>query len=153
MMKCYLCGGEMVEQRGERLEMEMFDTGVYSVDGVDFEQCTKCGETLLPPDTCDTLDKEHKRLIDSMVRQFPLSEFVTAAETAKMLGLTPAELRTHPRIRRGFVYHVRLGREVLYLKPSLLLYGVCGDGRFFLKMKGKDGGLVRTCDGKDKCSS
>lgn len=128
-MKCYECGGTYQNDYGELM---LFDDsiGQYSVSGIHYEKCDGCGELMFPSETIDVIERVRERLLMEAIRSEPIQYFISAAETATMLGISRQALHKHRRIRRGFIYHTTIGGIALYHKKSVDEYMSNGDGRF-----------------------
>jgi hypothetical protein len=128
-MKCYECGGKYQEKSGQ-LHLVDECVGRYTVDSVKYYRCSGCGEYMFPPRTASAIERERKKVLDGLVQAQPLSAFLTAAETADLLGISRQALHKHRRIRRGFIYQAKFGDKTVYLKESARRFMEKGDGRF-----------------------
>jgi len=130
-MLCLKCGVEYEERRGDLIINDDF-VGSYSVSSATWKECPECGRRLFNPQTLERMEAERQRTLDSLLRQRPIGDFLTATETAALLGISRQALHKHRRIRRGFIYSIRRNGKTEYLKESVLLYKKTGDGRFSL---------------------
>jgi hypothetical protein len=130
-MKCYQCGGEYQEKRG-RLQLKDKWIGAYAVDAVHYYECDTCGDLLLPPETTKIFESRREEILNSWIEGQPLDSFLSAAQTATLLGISRQALHKHIRIRRGFIYQTKFYRRIVYLRKSVLLFKKTGDGRFSL---------------------
>ena len=128
-MKCHKCGKVLVERHG-RLEVNDKYIGPYSVDNVVYSECIDCKDRIFPLKTLISLERERERCTDKLVRDYSFDSFVTAREAADFLGISRQALHKHRRIRRGFIYQTKFGGKPVYLRQSVLLFKLTGDGRF-----------------------
>lgn len=131
-MKCYDCGGSMVEHRGN-LELPSKMLGSFELINVTFYKCDQCGEIIIPEPTWLLADQQEEELVKGILRNLPLKEFVSTATAAEMLGMTRQALHKHRRIKKGFVYSINHEGKVFYHRESLSLFKETGDGRLRLK--------------------
>ena len=47
IMKCAACGGDMIEKNGD-LDLRIHEK-LYIVRNINYEECSKCGETVIKP--------------------------------------------------------------------------------------------------------
>ena len=128
-MRCPECGGHYRPRKGQ-LRIPDSTVGEIVLSNVDYSLCQQCQDILLPLRTVGKIDKKRQELIDKWLQARPLSEFVSAAKTAEMLGITRQALNKHHRIRKGFIYQtVSAGRKV-YLTESARQFMAKRDGRF-----------------------
>jgi hypothetical protein len=64
MMRCYECGGTYLEQHGR------LDCDGDIATGVDWHECDRCGQKLLPLETCEALEKARKGRYYTMGRKW-----------------------------------------------------------------------------------
>lgn len=128
-MKCYECGGTYLAKHGH---LEMIDKyiGMYAVRDIDYYKCDNCGGMLFPPKSSQIIENKRIEIRDQLINTQPLDSFLSASETASLLGITRQALHKHRRIRRGFIYQTHLGGKIVYLKQSVLLFMETEDGRF-----------------------
>ena len=125
------CGGVYHKKKDELL---LYDgsIGPYSVVDVSYEQCSKCGELMFPPETLRIIEETRNRKREEFIRNEPVGNFISAAETAAILGISRQALHKHRRIRRGFIYSTTIGDIKVYHRKSVELFKSDGDGRFLL---------------------
>ena len=128
-MKCYQCGGEYQKKRGY-LQLTDKWIGAYAVDAVHYFKCDTCGDLLLPPETTKILESKREQVLDRWIKSQPLDSFLSAVQTAPLLGISRQALHKHIRIRRGFIYQTTFYGRIVYLRKSVLLFKQTGDGRF-----------------------
>jgi len=131
-MRCYNCGEKYRKHHGN-LTLDDKYIGSYNIVNVDFFKCQNCGKILLPEKTLSKCEYELKRIRDELVRKFPIDEFISSTETARILNISRQALHKHKRIRRGFIYSTKFAGKIFYLKKSVLIFKEKGDGRFVLK--------------------
>lgn len=130
-MRCGECEGEMISLHGT-MEIVSNFLGSYQLHNVDFWECLECHDRILPAETWTAADREEERLIKEKVGRLPVIEFLSASETANILGMTRQALHKHRRISRGFVYTIVIDGKRLYHRGSLERFMRIGDGRFLL---------------------
>lgn len=130
-MKCHSCKGEY-QRRKDTLKLPDDHVGSLVVYDVDYLVCEDCDDYLLPLETAKKVEDERDRKISEILSSRPISEYISAAETATLLGITRQALHKHRRISRGFIYQVQFGEKTVYLKKSVLRFKETGDGRFLL---------------------
>ena len=130
-MRCHQCGGPFSQRKGS-LKLSDDSVGPYTVDNIAYLECDKCKEYLFPYSTAKKIETVCDHKLDGLLKSQPIGEYLTASEAARILGITPQALSKHRRIRRGYIFQLRFGNGVVYLKKSVLLFKKGGDGRFLL---------------------
>lgn len=128
-MRCYSCGGTYKEKHG-KLNLSDDFIGSYSVYDVDYHKCNKCGGLLFPLPTARVVEEKRDSVIDGYIKSESIGNFISSAETAKILEISRQALSNDRRIRRGFIYGIKIGKITLYHKKSVELFKCAGDGRF-----------------------
>jgi hypothetical protein len=128
-MKCRECGGDF-QQKFDRFETNDPLVGTISIQGFPYYKCDKNGEILLSNEMSKALDEARNNRIQQLLREYPVSEFISAEETAELLGITKQALHKNRRIRNGFIYQVVFGGVPVYLSQSVIQFMKTGDGRF-----------------------
>jgi hypothetical protein len=131
-MKCYSCESTYNEYKGS-LVLESKFIGSYTVSLSQYYKCSGCGELLLPKEASSIMEAREKELLDELIRNLPVNQFITAAEAAEMLGITRQAFHKHQRIKKGFIYSALIGGKRLYSKKSVQLFKETKDGRFPLQ--------------------
>jgi hypothetical protein len=85
--------------------------------------------------TAKRIEERRYEILKQWLQSQPLNAFISATETASILGISRQALHKHKRIRRGFIYCTTFGEKKvrLYLKNSVLQFKKTGDGRFPLR--------------------
>jgi len=130
-MKCYKCGGHYQEKHDSYIWDDPF-VGKLQIKGQLYYQCTKCEDILLSSEMASEIDKTARERRQALISQFPLSDFLSAKQTASLLGVTRQALNKNRRIKRGFIYQSSLDGVNYYLKQSVVQYQKSQDGRFLL---------------------
>lgn len=131
-MKCDNCGGDSVEVLGTVREKDP-RIGEYEIQNAKYFECTSCKDRVYPIETARRLDSERKNVLSAMIKRLPIGRFITAAETAEMLGITRQALHKHRRVRKGFIYQTDISGKTVYHRESAELFKKTGDGRFPLE--------------------
>lgn len=127
-MACLECGGKLKKINGIYLWRHKF-LGTLSLDGMEYEKCEKCGDVLLPSQTCRKMDIEEKKVLNDWLLSQPLNSFWKSKHVVKLLGFSRQALHKHPKYR-GLIFHLEYEEEVYYLRKSVELFKKHGDGRF-----------------------
>lgn len=128
-MKCYECGGNYVDFSGD-LELESNIIGKFSVPNVNYKRCKKCNDLMLSDETWEAVDATENRILITLLEKRPISDYISAAETASILGMSKQGLHKNKRIKNGFIFSIRHSGTTEYLRLSVLQYKKTGDGRF-----------------------
>jgi hypothetical protein len=131
-MKCHECGGDF-QQKSDLFETEDPLVGTIRVEGFPYYKCDKNGEILFTDEMTRALDEARNNRIQILLNEYPISDFIGAAATAELLGITRQALYKNRRINRGFIYQTVFGGTTVYLKESVIQYRKTGDGRFPLR--------------------
>jgi hypothetical protein len=128
-MKCFKCDGEYQLRKDHYVFEDPF-VGPISVAGKPFYKCDGCNEILLTDEIIDAIEDEREKKRTESLKEYPISDFISISESWKILGLTRQAFHKNQKIKRGFIYKVKIGSYTLYLKRSIDLYIKTGDGRF-----------------------
>jgi hypothetical protein len=128
-MDCLECGGTYTEKSGTYSLVDPY-VGEIIVEGVSYYRCDKCGDILFSVEMAQAIESERNKRIHEILNQFPIGDFISAAETASMLGISRQALHKNKRINHGFIYQTKSGPTTFYLKQSVQKYKEFGDGRF-----------------------
>jgi len=132
-MNCLQCGGTYTEKSGVYSLTDPY-VGEIIVHGVMYYQCDKCGDILYSEAMAQAIESERNERIHELLSWFPISNFISAADTASILGISRQALHKNRRINHGFIYQTKCGVFTLYLKQSVQQYKRTGDGRFPLHL-------------------
>lgn len=130
-MDCLECGGTYTEKSGTYSLVDPY-VGEIILEGLSYYQCDKCGDILYSAEMAQEIDSQRNKRIHEIIDRFPIGDFITAAETASMLGISRQALHKNRRINHGFIYQIKCGPTTHYLKESVQQYKKFGDGRFSL---------------------
>lgn len=131
-MDCLECGGTYTEKSGTYSLVDPY-VGRIVVQGVSYYQCDKCEDILYSAEMAQAIESQRNKRIHEMLNRFPIADFIGAAETASILGISRQALHKNSRINHGFIYQTRFRPITLYLKQSVQQYKKTGDGRFPLQ--------------------
>ena len=131
-MDCLECGGTYTEKSGIYSLADPY-VGQIVVQGVSYYQCDKCENILYSAEMAQAIESERNDCIHKILKRYPIGDFVGAAETSSMLGISRQALHKNRRIKHGFIYQTKCGPITLYLKQSVQQYKKTGDGRFPLR--------------------
>ena len=134
-MDCFKCGGTYTEKSGMYLLPDPY-VGKIIAQGVSYYQCDNCEDTLYSEEMAQAIESERNTRIQEILSQFPIRDFINAADTASVLGISRQALHKNSRIKHGFIYQTKFGVSTLYLKKSVQQYRKTGDGRFSLHSHG-----------------
>jgi hypothetical protein len=128
-MRCYKCGGTYIE-KSDLYEFVDPYVGPISVQGVPYFRCEKCDDTLFTVEMAQALEDARNNRRQELLNQIPISDFLSASETASLLGISRQALHKNRRIRRGFIHQITFGGATVYLRKSVIQFKKTGDGRF-----------------------
>ena len=106
--------------------------GDVSVPNIKMDSCTVCEYKLLLPGESDKVIDYVLKRESERTGMLPASGFVTEKEVAEILGETKQGVNKNKKIRSGFILFTYLSGRRLYLKKSVEMFKVRGDGRIFL---------------------
>lgn len=127
-MNCLECGGTYTEKSGIYVLDDPY-VGEISIKGVPYYQCDKCEDILYSAAMAKAIESERNKRIHERLSQFPISDFIGAAETASILGISRQALNKNRRINHGFIYQTKIAGLTVYLRQSVLKYKRTLDGR------------------------
>ena len=130
-MECSECNGTYRLRTDQYKYVDPY-IGSFSIEGKPYYKCDNCDEVLLTLETTEAIEEEKNKLLQELIGQFPVSDFITVAETLKLLGITRQGLHKNSKIQNGFIYKIKIGNSSLYLKQSVIRFKETGDGRFIL---------------------
>lgn len=133
-MRCYDCDAEYIELSGT-LVLEDDSIGKYTIDAPKYFKCSKCGELLFPEETLAIIEQKEEEILNRMLGQQPIANFISSKEAAEILGISRQAFHKHRKIKNGFIYSVRKNGTKFFHKKSVELFKQHGDGRFSLDPK------------------
>jgi len=125
------CGGVYEKMQGP-LEIDDRYVGLLKLESGDYYGCPDCKDRIYPLETARAIERVREKITEEILQAQPLYAFLSAADTATLLGITRQALHKNKRIRKGFIYRTGLGGLAVYLKKSVDLYQEKGDGRFLM---------------------
>lgn len=128
-MNCLECGGTYTEKFGNYVLLDPY-VGNITIKGVPYYQCDNCEDILYTEAIAQAIESERNNRIHEILSQYPISDFISAAETASLLGISRQALHKNRRINHGFIYQTKFAGLTVYLKQSVRKYIRTGDGRF-----------------------
>jgi hypothetical protein len=135
-MRCYKCGGTYIE-KSDLYEFVDPYVGPISVQGIPYFKCSQCDDVLFTVEMAQALEEARNNRKQEILNQFPISDFLSASETASLLGISRQALHKSRRIRHGFIHQTTFGGATVYLKKSVIQFKKTGDGRFPLYAGGR----------------
>ena len=130
-MRCLKCGGELTKERGSLVINRDF-IGSFTIDNVNYKKCSDCGSIRFPAATAKAIEAKELKIREALIGKLPVNEFIGATAAAEILGISRQAIHKHARIRRGFIYSIRIDNKIFYNRKSVQLYKEKGDGRFRL---------------------
>lgn len=132
-MNCALCNGETIEKTGEH-QFKSKVLGTIYVPHITFEECTECKNKIFSLEQSLVLLDYVREKEQKAIEKLPISGWISAAEAASILEMTRQGLNKNKKIKRGFIYSVKLGNSTVYNKKSVLQFKETNnkDGRFEL---------------------
>jgi len=131
-MDCLECGGSYTKKSGTYSLVDPY-VGRILIQGVVYYQCDRCEDILYTPEMAQAIESQRNGRIQEFLDRFPIGDFVGAAETASILGISRQALHKNRRIKRGFIYQTRFAGTTVYLRDSVTRFQRTGDGRFALQ--------------------
>lgn len=131
------CGSAYEKMQGP-LKIDDRYVGLLKLESADYYECPDCKDRIYPLDTARAIENKREKITEEILQAQPLQAFLSAADTAALLGITRQALHKNKRIRQGFIYRTCLGSLAVYLKKSVDLYRERGDGRFLLSELGNN---------------
>ncbi len=128
-MRCYECGGTYSE-KSDLFEFVDPYVGPISVQGIPYFQCDQCNDVLFTVEMSQALEEARNNRKQELLNQCPIGDFISASETASLLGISRQALHKNRRIRHGFIHQTTFGGATVYLKESVIQFEKTGDGRF-----------------------
>lgn len=131
-MDCLQCGAAYTKKSGTYSLPDPY-VGQIILQSVSYYQCDGCAHVLYSAEMARQIESQRNQSTQEILGQFPTRDFVTAAETASILGISRQALHKNRRISHGFIYQTTLGPTTFYLRRSIHQYKRFGDGRFSLR--------------------
>ena len=85
-MKCYECGGNYKLKSGS-LEFTDRFIGDYPVENIKYHKCDNCGDMLFSPEALKKIETTRSKILDDMLQNMPLSDFISGTNAARKLGI------------------------------------------------------------------
>lgn len=130
-MNCLQCDGTYIEKSGNYEIIDPY-VGKMIIQGVTYYQCDKCKDILYSEAMAQAIESKRNNRLHEILSKYPVSDFISAAETASILGISRQALHKNRRINHGFIYQTTFCGLNVYLKQSVQRYKKTGDGRFHL---------------------
>ena len=134
-MNCLECGGTYTKKSESYVLVDPYVRRII-IRGVPYYQCDKCEDILYSEEMAHAIESERNKRIREILSQFPISDFISAAETASILCISRQALHKNRRINHGFIYQTKSCGLTVYLEQSVQQYKKTGDGRFPLYFHG-----------------
>ena len=134
-MNCYECGG-VYQEKSDLLEILDPYVGKISIQGIPYYKCENCHDILYTEEMSRAIESKRNERIHELLNQFSISDFITVAEAASILGISRQALHKNRRINYGFIHQTKFGGASVYLRQSVLQFKKTGDGRYSLYLHG-----------------
>lgn len=128
-MNCLECGGTYTEKFGYYSLHDEY-VGNIIIKGIPYYQCDKCEDILYSKAMAQAIESERNKRIHYLLSQYPIGDFISATESASIMGISRQALHKNRRINHGFIYQAKFCGLTVYLKQSVQQYKKTGDGRF-----------------------
>lgn len=132
MTLCALCSGT-INKAAKSVEFNSIPLGKIFVPDILVYECEKCLDQTLDNEQSDLLIRKVKELENKAFAQLPIGEFMSAKETYGYLGISKQALSKDKKIKRGFIYSVKIGTQSFYYKKSVFRFKETRDGRIPLQ--------------------
>ena len=129
-MKCAFCNSKLIKTKGS-VKFNTRSLGSISVPNLNFLECTTCGEKLLEPKESDKAVSFISDMEQELINKLPISEFLSANESALLLGISKQAFSKHPK--KALIYSAKIGNKSYYHRKSVELLRTTGNGKFLLK--------------------
>ena len=120
-MNCALCNNKLTAKFGA-IDFHTQSLGRISVPNLNYLECEYCGEKLLSSTAGNKAAEYIAKQEQERINKLPIGEFITANESAEILGITKQAFSKNPKIRRGFIYASQIGDRKYYHKESVKLF-------------------------------
>ncbi len=130
-MNCALCNGPIIEKES-LYAFKSVILGEIVIPCVSFEECSICGDRTLSLADSESVIRYVRKKEMEAIRKLPAGELISADEAAEILGVTKQAFSKNPKIKRGFIFSINVGKRTLYFKNSVLKFKDSGDGRLQL---------------------
>jgi len=130
-MKCAECNGNLEKITGD-FKSKSKSLGNITVPEISYMICNNCGDILLDPEMAQKVTTFKKKSELELIMKLPVGEFLAVTEAIEILGITKQAFSKNNKIRRNFIYNIKMGKKKLYHKKSVELFKSKGDGRFLL---------------------
>jgi len=135
-MKCFDCNTEFVLRFGD-ITINDYWVGPVTVSGIDYKECPVCGDRLYTLESSRKIDEAKKKKLDSLIAKLPIGDFVSIREARAILNnISRQAFHKNHRIKRGFIYAIKIDDRWFYNKKSVQQFHKTGDGRFQLESQG-----------------
>jgi len=132
-MHCALCNGNTTKQTGEH-QFKSKILGQILVPHITFERCSECNnKTFSSEDSAALMAYVQKKERDA-IEKLPVSGWISATDAANVLGVSKQAFSKNPKIKRGFIYSIKIGDRKFYYKKSVQRFMETNDGRLQLAM-------------------
>jgi len=135
-MRCALCDGEYKKLKGG-IKFHSRVLGDVFVPNLKYLECSSCGEKLVNPKEGEKATAYLKNEEQKRINRLSVSDFISATEASKLLGISKQAFSKHPKIKRGLIYSVQIGNRRIYHKRSVVLFKETGNGKFLLSKQPK----------------
>jgi YgiT-type zinc finger domain-containing protein len=130
-MKCAECNGNLKIITGD-FKSKSKSLGNITVPEISYTICNNCGDILLDPEMAQKVTTFKKQRELELIMKLPVGEFLAVTEAIEILGITKQAFSKNNKIKRNFIYNIKMGKKKLYHKKSVELFKSTGDGRFLL---------------------
>lgn len=132
-MHCALCNGDTTKQTGDH-QFKSKVLGQILVPNITFERCSECGNKTFSPEESAALVSYVQKKERDAIEKLPVAGWISASEAADVLGISKQAFSKNPKIKRGFIYSVKIGDRKFYYKKSVQRFKDTNDGRLQLAM-------------------
>lgn len=131
-MCCDICGEKMIRIVGS-YPFKSRMLGEVSVPSLEYWQCQNCNDVLFSSDMANKAHEYINQAEKEALSSIAIKEFVSLNESAKILGLTKQGFSKNSRIKRGFIYSIKVGNKKFFYRKSVESFKKTGDGRIKLE--------------------
>ncbi|MGL1932199.1 MAG: helix-turn-helix domain-containing protein [Desulfotalea sp.] len=135
MKKCALCNG-LIEELLDYYPFKTKHLGLVQVPNINYEKCSNCSDITVSIEQSEIIRKYAQEVERKIIASFPISDFISGAEAIELLGISKQAFSKNPKIKRGFIYSVKIGNRRFYHRKSVIRFNESKNGRFKLKNEG-----------------
>lgn len=118
--KCYFKRKKIVGS----ISKKTITVGTITIPNIIYYKCTnpQCEIIVYPPGEGQKIFDYIKKQENTLISKTPISEFLDISEACKLLNISKHTLKKNNRIKRGLLLSFNIGRNIFYLKKSIIQF-------------------------------